>query len=285
MADEVTTPVATPPSETTYINPDGSYKEGWKDALLPDDLKADKFFDSPFNANVKELLKTAGNQAKMLGKKGIVPVSEKSSEFEVKEYRKAMGVPDKYTYQKPAGVKALEGQDQVIENALGEFNKLNMSQSQVDAAMGFFNNFLKNVEVQDDQTKTKAMEEQDRLILTEENTAYETNTHYVDNVVRQFTQGWSDQDVLALFPTKESQKEGWDPARSKLLMRRFLVNAGKSIGEGRMVIGDTSGKSLQQQLDEVMKSPEYLSGTGKLHQDALQKALKLREQMNKQQGR
>jgi len=286
MADEVTTP-DTPTSETTFINPDGTYKEGWKAALLPEDLRTEGFYDSPFNANVKELLKTAGNQAKMLGKKGVIPINEKSSEFEVRAFRTATGVPDKYTYQKPTDLKMVELPDDFVNRTLEAFNKANMTQPQVDLAMKTLHDFLKANETEFEKSEQEEIDKINQAILTEENTAYETNSHYIDNAVRQFTQGWSEEDILKVFGTADSKGgiNSSDHIELKPLLRKFLINVGKQMGEGRMVIGETGGKSLQDQLDEVKKTPEYTSGFGKLHQEAINKALKLQEQINKQQGK
>ncbi len=287
MSDEVTTPVVTPPSETSFINPDGTYKEGWKETLLPEELRTEGFYDSPFNANIKELLKTAGNQAKMLGKKGVIPITDKSNDFEVRAWRTAMGVPDKYVYMKPADLKTIDVPDDFIARTLDSFNKANMTQAQTDLAMKAFEGFWRATEAEYDKKEKTEIDTINQQILTEENTNYETNSHYIDNAVRQFTQGWSDEDVLKVFGTTDSKGgiNSSDHIELKPLLRKFLVNVGKQMGEGRMVTGDTGGKSLKDQLEEAMKSSDYNTGTGKPHQDAINKALKLREQLNKQQGR
>ena len=271
----------------TYINPDGTYKEGWKEKLLPEELRNDKFYDSPFNANVNELLKTAGNQAKMLGKKGIIPINEKSSDFEVQEYRKAMGIPEKYEFKKPE-LKMVEIPDEFINETLEKFNKMHFTQQQVDTAMESFTGYFKNLEEQYEKEEVEKATEINNKILAEENTNYETNSLYIDNAVRKFTQGWTEEDIMTLFGTADS-KDGInskDHIELKPLLRRFLTEIGKSIGEGRMVTGETTGKSLQDQLDEVMKSEDYLNNNNlKAHQEAINKALRLREQINKQIGR
>src|SRR4030042_473209 len=240
----VTTPASTTATGTTptesFINPDGTYKEGWKEALLPEELRTEKFYDSPFNSNVKELLKTAGNQAKMLGKKGIVPLNDKSTDFEIQQYRQAMGVPEKYQYTKP-DIKLLKEQDNFVNAMLEKWNKANVPQSHVSLFMEDFHNFLKTMEVQSEATEKAESAEQEREILGAENTEYETNSHYIDNVVTRFTEGGKDEDILPLFPSKEHPNTEWE-GNKKLLMRKFLTNVGKSIGEGRMVQGDISCK-------------------------------------------
>ena len=93
---------------------------------------------------------------------------------------------------------------------------------------------------------------------------------------------------MSLFGTVDSKGgiNSKEHIELKLLLRRFLTGIGKSIGEGRMITGDLGGKSLQEQLDEVMKSDDYLNNKNlKAHQEAINKALKLREQINKQIGR
>jgi len=284
--DEVTTTpeiVEVPASGESYINTDGTYKDGWKDVLLPEEMRAEKFYDSPFNANVKELLKTAGNQAKMLGKKGVVPLNDKSTEFEIQEYRRATNVPDKYEYEKP-DIAMLKDKDDILSAMLEKWNKSNISQEQVNVVMDDFHNLLKANEAQKEATEIAESAEQDRQILTEENTNYEVNSHYIDNAVRKFTEGWIDDDILALFPSKEHPVADYK-GNKRLLIRKFLANVGQAMGEGRMVTGGMSGPPLQQQLDEVMNSDAYLTGVGKIHTDATEKALKLREAINKQQGR
>ena len=282
MADDVT-----PPSETSFINPDGTYKEGWKEALLPEELRAEGFYDSPFNTNVQELLKTAGNQAKMLGKKGAIPITEKSTDFEVQAWRRATGVPDKYTYTKPADLKTFEMPDDFINRTLEAFNKAHMTQGQVDLTMKTMHDFLKANEVEFEKAEAEKITKINQAILTEENTNYETNSHYVDNAVRKFTEGWTDENTLKLFGTVDS-KGGINSANNielKPLLRKYLVNVGKAMGEARMVTGDTGGKSLQEQLDEVMKNPDYNSPDITKRKPLNEKALKLREQLNKQMGR
>ncbi len=287
MSDEVTTPAATPPSETSFINPDGTYKAGWKEALLPDELRTEGFYDSPFNSNIKELLKTAGNQAKMLGKKGAIPVNEKSSDFEIREWRRATNVPDKYVYTKPADLKTIEIPDDFINRTLDSFNKANMTQAQTDLAMKSFENFWRATEAEYDKKEKTEIDTINQGILTEENANYETNSHYIDNAVRQFTQGWADEDILKLFGPVDYKGgiNSTEHIELKSLLRKVFVNVGKQMGEGRMVTGDTGGKSLQEQLDEVMKNPDYLSPDITKRKSLNEKALTLREQLNKQMGR
>jgi len=280
-----TTPEVTPTSEETYINSDGTYKEGWKDALLPEELRTEKFYDSPFNANVKELLKTAGNQAKMLGKKGVIPLSDKSSETEVIEWRKAHGVPDSYKYQVPEDLKIDEEGDFISKN-LDEINKRNISQGQLDYIAELYQNEIRSKNQEHDNWIVQQQNMSNQEILKREGMTYEENQQNIDKIVRLGTQGWSDEDIQMLFPTPNSEKEYITNIednyfKTKSLQRMFLANIGKLIGEHRMVQGETGGKSIQTQIDEIMHSPEYQTGYGKLHQEAVDKLIKLREMMKK----
>lgn len=287
MSEEGVTTSENQTSETTFINPDGTYKEGWKEALLPEELRAEGFYDSPFNANVKELLKTAGNQAKMLGKKGVVPINEKSSDFEVQAWRKALGVPDKYTYTKPTDLTMFEIPDDFINRTLEDFNKAHMTQAQVDLAMKPFYGLLKAIEQEHDKAEKENIEKIHQQILSDENTAYETNSHLIDNAVRQFTQGWAEEDILKLFGTADSKGgiNTSDHIELKPLLRKFLANVGRGMGEGRMVTGETTGKSLQQQIKELEANPNYNHPDIRVRKPLFEAVLKLREQLNAQMGK
>jgi hypothetical protein len=147
--------------------------------------------------------------------------------------------------------------------------------------MGFFHDFLKNMKAQEEATTQAESAEQNKQILETEGANYDTNSHYIDNAVVKFTQGWPEEDILALFPAEGHPSGEWE-GNKKMLMRKFLANVGKSVSETTMIPGDTSGKSISDQLDEVMKSPEYQNGFGKAHQEAVNKALKLREMLLRQ---
>lgn len=285
--EETTPAVVETPTSETYINPDGTWKEGWKEALVPEDLRDEKFYDSDFCANLPALIKTAGNQAKMLGKKGVIPLSEKSTETEVMEWRKAHGVPDKYTYQKPTDLKMVELEDEWVNQTLEKFNKANLSQRQAEIAMEVLHERLKSYEDEYERSEKEEVTKINQQILMEENTEYETNSQLVNKAVRQFTQGWPDEDILKLFGTVDSQGgiNSLEHIELKPLLRKFLTSIGKSMGEHRMVTGETGGKSLQEQLDEVRSSEAYQKGIGKARQDAVNKAIKLQEQINAQMGR
>ena len=282
--DELGATVTEPSSTTseTYINPDGTYKEGWKEALLPEDMRNEKFYDSPFNSDVRELLKTAGNQARMLGKKGVIPLNENSTEFEIQAWRRAHGVPDKYDYQKPDDLQMVDLSDEWLGTTLDTFNKANLSQKQVETVMGVFHDFFKSSEDEYSREETDAINKINQQILQEENTNYDENSQYIDKAVRQFTQGWPEEDIIKLFGQVDSKGgiNSLEHIELKPLFRRFLSNIGRSVSEHHAVTGELSGEALQAQLDKIMASEEYLKGYGKPHQDAVNKALKLREMMN-----
>lgn len=287
--DELGTPAAVEPtSETSYINPDGTWKEGWKEAYVPEDLREENFYSSDFCKDIPSLLKTAGNQAKMLGKRGVTPLSDKSSETEVAEWRKAHGIPDKYNYQKPEDV-ANNLDDEWINSNLEKLNKANLSQGQVNMVMDSIAELIRQKNKRYEEETQKVQSESWENILKDENTEFETNQAMIDKAVNQFTEGWSDEDKLALFPTLEKEKEmdlGDDYYKYiKPMRRKIWAKVGKLIGEHKTIQGEITGKNLQEQLKEVMNSPEFQTGVGKAHNDATAKAVELQKQIAASTGR
>jgi len=86
-------PAAETPTQpsTGWVNPDGTFGEGWTNNL-PEDSAAYKDTLSKYKS-VPDMAKALANANALIGKKLGVP-SEKSSPEEVAAFRKALGVPD-----------------------------------------------------------------------------------------------------------------------------------------------------------------------------------------------
>jgi hypothetical protein len=87
-ASETTT---TAQPSTGWVNPDGTFGEGWTNNL-PEDSAAYKDTLSKYKS-VPDMAKALANANQLIGKKLGVP-NEKSSPEEVTAFRKAMGVPE-----------------------------------------------------------------------------------------------------------------------------------------------------------------------------------------------
>ena len=100
-AAETTTQPSTP-----WVNPDGTFGEGWTNNL-PEDSAAYKDTLSKYKS-VPDMAKALANANALIGKKLGVP-NEKSSPEEVAAFRRAMGVPESLDEYKLAPETLPEG--------------------------------------------------------------------------------------------------------------------------------------------------------------------------------
>ena len=100
-AAETTTQLSTP-----WVNPDGTFADGWTNNL-PEDSAAYKDTLSKYKS-VPDMAKALANANALIGKKLGVP-NEKSSPEEVAAFRRAMGVPESLDEYKLAPETLPEG--------------------------------------------------------------------------------------------------------------------------------------------------------------------------------
>jgi hypothetical protein len=139
------TTTTTPAMDVTkYINSDGTFKEGWKEAFIPEDQRGNKFYN--IFSDVQGFLKSAGNQATMIGKyastKGVLPINEKSTPMEIQAYREAMGIPSDSTGYKYTPSEGLNIDPTLLKPAMDDFNLANYTPAQVDVAMKAYERYM-----------------------------------------------------------------------------------------------------------------------------------------------
>lgn len=90
----VVIPPVEPPSEPpqTFIDASGKFLPGWKEHYVPEELRADKVYDT-FD-DVGGSLKMLGSLQGMIGKKGIIVPGEASPPSEWDNFHREMGRPD-----------------------------------------------------------------------------------------------------------------------------------------------------------------------------------------------
>lgn len=76
----------------SFIETDGKFKSGWKEHFVPEEMRADKVFDT-FD-DVGGGMKMLGSLQKMIGKKGVVIPGEASPPSEWDNFHREMGRPD-----------------------------------------------------------------------------------------------------------------------------------------------------------------------------------------------
>lgn len=136
------TPGAGEPSET-FIDANGKFTEGWKEHYVPEELRADKVYDT-FD-DVAGSLKMLGSLQSMIGKKGIVIPGEASSPTEWDNYFRERGRPDtkdQYVMKVPEDI-AEQYNDNFIADARDMVYKMGLNQKEVSALWEYEENRIR----------------------------------------------------------------------------------------------------------------------------------------------
>ncbi len=132
------TPTPTPdptPSDPpqTFINDKGEFQSGWKEHYIPEEMRADKVYDT--FSDVGGSLKMLGSLQNMIGKKGVIIPGEASPPSEWDNFHRELGRPDTkdlYEIKTPEDLAEVYDENLVAE-ARDMFFDLGFNQKQVDA--------------------------------------------------------------------------------------------------------------------------------------------------------
>ena len=122
-----------PTQHTGYVNPDGTFAEGWANNL-PEDSAAYKDTLSKYKS-VPDMAKALANANALIGKKLGVP-NEKSSPEEVAAFRRSLGVPDsieEYKFAPDALPEGMTWDDNNVKNYAEIAHKHNIPPSAMKA--------------------------------------------------------------------------------------------------------------------------------------------------------
>jgi hypothetical protein len=267
-----------------YIEPDGKFKEGWKNSpLVPEELRTNKVYD--LSSNLQEVLKMLGHQSVTLGKygttKGVLPITEKSSPFEIEAFRTALGVPKDatgYKYVPPEDISVEDMSPEFLQPTLAEFNKAHYTQPQVDVAMNLYANHLRLIDkAVDDELARQVADAQGRL-ETEWGDKLEARTNLAKAFITKMASGWSPEKYKELFGqevtitnqdgTQTKTREGgindaeFAPLRPLLL--DLFANIEEKYGvEDSALAPEVAGArvvSVQQQIEEIEATPGFMDG-------------------------
>lgn len=121
----------------TFIDENGKFLTGWKEHYVPEEMRADKVFDT-FD-DVGGGLKMLGSLQGMIGKKGVIIPGEASPPTEWDNFYRELGRPDtKDQYQMKVADDLTEVYDEnLIAEARGIFHELGLNQKQVDRLSEF----------------------------------------------------------------------------------------------------------------------------------------------------
>ena len=267
---------------TNFIEPDGRFKEGWKNALVPEELRGEKFFDA-WGKDIQSLIKVAGNQAKTIGKyattKGVLPINEKSTPAEIANYRAALGVPPDgkgYKYTPPEDISSEDLSPEYLTESFEILNKkAHLTQSQLDVVMGLYTGHLKQVEQAVNAELERGVADAQKQLETEYGDRLDERLNLSKEFVTKMASGWNPEKYNMLFGEEVKLEDGTttregginDPefAHLRPLLIDLFATIEEKYGQEHSALtseatGGGPAKSVQTQIDELKATPGFLDG-------------------------
>jgi len=259
-----------------FIGPDGQLLEGWQDALVPEDLRKDLPNFWPIFDNIKGVMKTAGNQARTIGKKGITLPDEKSTEDEWNTFFDAIGRPSKsidYEIKRPADFPQDYWDDNMANSAMELFHKIGLNKKQAKALEQFDNERVLNGIEKLREEISAEVEEAENLIKKEQGDKYDERLHLANLGIEKVTAAWPAERKARLIGKKIEGGDGQaiyegginDPrfASLKPILLDFMAELGEKLAEHKIITepeitGDALG--LQAKIKELESTEGYVSG-------------------------
>lgn len=134
------TPTAPETPVESFMNTDGTFKEGWLDHYVPQEVHdRNKMLWSGMHS-MNDLVHQINNQDQTISRqgKGIFPPGDNANEYEIKAFHKAIGVPDNpdgYTLTVPDEVQKYYQDQELITEAKTAMHQLGLTPKQFAGVM------------------------------------------------------------------------------------------------------------------------------------------------------
>lgn len=188
------------PKATDFLNDDGTFKPGYIDALVPEDLRKSKVYGTA--PDLKSVLKMLGHQAKFLGSqnKGIMPLGENPTATDLEMYRKGMGIPDTPEGYKVEVPKGLEDyyDEATTKEALKAFHAAHLTPGQVAAVMALDAQRLQAGIKEQQEAEGKVRQEVEATLREQWGEQYEAKLRLANRVIAENVSQEEKEEVLAL---------------------------------------------------------------------------------------
>lgn len=266
MTEIITNPVpdgGTPPiagatefSLSKFVNETGDFQAGWKENLLPEDMRHRPVYDS--FGNVKDALKHIGHLESVVGKKGVIVPTDKSTPSEIEAFRNAIGVPKAATDYKveiPEELKEFYSPD-LINNALSALHQAGATQKVVDAVMALDRARTEQSLQAYEEQKKREFDAAAAALDKKWGAAKEQNLHLANRVIHETVQGDEEkQQVLELI--------GNNP-----LIADIFARIGSKLVESKAIDTPVNSAILppaeaEMRMKELMATAGYLDGSMK----------------------
>lgn len=260
MADDATTgtvehsTTTTAATETqTYVNTDGTFKDGWATALVPEDLQGLGVYKTV--TNVGDALKQLGHLEKLRGKqgKGVFVPAEDATPTERELFYKAMGRPDTpegYAFDIPKEMEAAYSKESV-QAARQAAHEAGLTPKQFAAIMDFDRKRYESAAQQHVADAASAVEAAEKALRARWGAAYDERLHIANRIVAENVPEADKAAVLAAI--------GNNP-----VVADFLATVGKKFMEdgtvrpGAAVTGALTPAEIRGKITELEATPGFI---------------------------
>jgi hypothetical protein len=257
-----------PATVSSYINEDGTFKDGWRDGLLDENARTQGIYERV--KDVKGLLATVGNQEKAISKKGVIPIDQNSTPEEIALYRQVMGVPksaNEYQLIVPPGTEQYYGSD-IVQEAMQELHSVNLTQDQFNKVMALDAKRLMQMSEEAETIQFQGQLDAEAEIDKRFGDKKDTKLRHANLAVNEITKNWDPTDRDKLFGTEAEPKGINSPEFSELkpLFLQFISDFGSYFTEdGGIQRGQIADpETLDTQIDTLTsKLTEDLRRTNK----------------------
>jgi len=238
------------PKATDFLNEDGTFKDGYIDALVPEDLRKSLVYATA--PNLKAVLKMLGHQERQIGKqgKGIMPLGENPTATDVEMYRKAMGIPETsegYKVEVPEGLGDYYD-EQVMKDTLAAFHAAHLTSPQVAAVMALDAKRLQAGIKEQEEAEANARVEVEATLREDWGEKYDENLRLANRVVAENIADEDKDEILAVI--------GNDAKIAKL-----FAKLGAAFLEDKPVNADGERPGgLTSEIDRLQATPGFGNG-------------------------
>ncbi len=227
----------------SYVNADGTFKEGWKEALIPEDFRGRKVYETV--SDMKGLMRQLGHQAATIGRqgKGVFKPSDDATETEVDLFYEALGRPktaEEYAFEVPEGLEA-HYDAAVLADAKTAMHKAGLTQAQVDVIMALDVKRLESSLKQREEAEQVAAKACEDALVQQWGADYPRRLHLANRIIAEFA---TDENKHALL----------EIVGNSAVVADFFATAGMKLMEGGLIDSEvTSGAMTPAEADVKMK--------------------------------
>jgi len=256
------------PDPGSFVNPDGTLKDGWRD-LIPEDFRGRQVFDTV--GNLGDVFKQLGNKDVLISRqgKGVMVPPKNATPTERDMFFDAIGRPKTAADYKVELPKGMEEYYDVpfLEEAKMDLHKAGLTQEQVDIVMAVDQKRLVKGLEQLKAQEEAASKEAETALRTRWGPAYDERLHIANRMIAENV------------ANEEEKAELLSLIGNKVRIADFLATIGKKFMEGKLITGGVQSTQMTPQEHEtrgreLMETPGFIQGTlPQATRDRLQKEI------------